>query len=799
MTASLLVKRCLLAGALACSLSAMAADEAAPSLTLSFNRTGTDVASVTVTTAGIEGVTATLTDASPIPFKAACNEVALCPDVNAKADPTIIFEFSITGLPADFTFNQVQFKTHAYNASAGNQQPSDGKNRYYNIDIEANSTLFASKIDQDIAKENESGHLYWDVTAANAFTATSPLTLKLTITKGSDNQGCFFGLEEVTLQTASEGQEPEPVIPPVDPSESKIYTISWKAAGSLYMTQTAGGAIQALQSSTKNMQYWEFIPTGNENCYYIRNLASGKYIDSCNKEPASASTISVTDTPVEYYVGKTASTAAEIANCYWLSSTDCANHNNETNNARALNKDGASSNIITWTNGAAKTGSYWTLTETENLYEPQPFTPSNEIGKPLGIYHLLNAQGQSYSAEGNWEPLEETDNHRWYFVGSSNENGGYQIVSVKNHTAVNSGAQHTIADAPTGNNFYQFFNGENALELNGANEFKIAAAHSDFALNNQIYNMPCGSMGSTFITKVSIGEDFHYPMAQVSGSNITYPAAGKPGNKYVILSKDAAIVEKGTATPISISLNLAPSANTTVTLFIDWNRDGVFEYSQPLESAQEMQAEITAPGTAENGFTRARIRLTDNGTTGAEEDVHGEILDLRLDVTDASSELLEPIVKVNDPKRGKAEWADGTATATPKGDALFLYWLDGKRIASVSSNYEVAASSTPRELTAVFSINTKTDDEDDNKGDDNKGDEDALAQIELASGCINVEGNTLSVESEFEVKHILVFALNGNLAVSADSTTEVTVNLPAGIYIAKAITAGGTITAKIQL
>ncbi len=797
------VKRRLIAASLGCLMAcglAYGADDASPSVTLSFVRTGAKAATVNV--AGIDGVTAEMTSVSHS-FKEACNEISLCPDVNGNSNPTIVFEFSVTGLPADFTFNQVGFKTHAYNASADNQHPADGKNRYYNVAVETNSTEIAKIIDKDIAKDNDAGHLEWAIATNSEVTATDPMTLRLTITKGSDNQGCFFGLEQITLSTADDS-EPEPV----DPGNSKIYTISWQTGNQKFMVPASSGGVEVTPYSVNKMIFWEFIPTENENCYYIRNLASGQYIGSCNMTPGSSSRPQMTDTPTEYYVGQTAGTDAKIVGCVWLSSTDCANHNNETNGARALNKDGGSENVITWQNGTGRAGSYWKLTETANLYEPRPFTPSASVGSPEIIYHILNSVGLSYASNGEWvAPSEFDKTQRWYFVGENNTAGGYQIVAEETHEPLDGGQEYKLYAAP-GGKLFKFMSGETALELADEDEFYFAAARTPFALNHQIYNMPCGGLGDVFITKVEIGPEFHYPMATVNAAGeLTYPAATKPGNKYVILSKDAAKVEIGAKTPLTIALNKAPSAKTTLTLFIDWNKDGVFEYAQELTPATSVEAEITVPEDAKPGVTRARIRLNDNGRNGAEDEVHGEVLDLRLQMVSPTQELIDPTVSVNDPNRGEAAWADGVATATPKGNALFLYWKEGKRVASVSANYEVAASTSPRELTAVFSVNTEPDEvEDPNKpGDDtgnddpNKGDEDALAQIELATGSISVAGHTLSVDSEFDVIRILVFSLDGKLAASASASTSVTLNLPTGLYIAKAITAGGTITEKICL
>lgn len=785
MTATLLKKSYLLAGLLACSLTALA-DDAASSLALTFNRAGTDAASVTVTTTGIDGVSATLTSITPTPL-AEFGTSAICASVNANTNPTIVYEFSITGLPADFTFNQLYFKTHAFNASGGNQNSTDANvPRQYNLKFEVNSKIFAEMTDIELALENEEGIKDWNVTSATPVSATTPLTLKLTVTKGSANNGCFFGLESLTLTTGdSESVDPDPVDPEA-PVGAKIYTISWQTGNSLFMAPTSTGDIQVSAYSPNKMQFWEFIPTENENCFYIRNTASGQYIGSCNMAESAASKVQMSNTPVEYYVGKTTSTNALNKGCYWLSSTDCANYSKE-NGARALNKDGASANVITWYNGADKVGSYWSLTESEDLYEPQPFVPSVEVGKPLGIYHLLDANGRSYTADGKWETVAENELHRWYFVGQSNATGGYQIVAAKSHTALNDGKKYTIESA-AGGNLYKFINEETALELDGVNEFAITPARSEFALKNQIYNMPCGTMGNLFITKVSIGDDFHYPMAQVSGSKVTYPAATKPANKYVILSKDAALVMDNTENPMTITLNAKPTDDLTVTLFIDWDHDGVFEYAQPLDVAQTTEAVITVPDGAAKGVTRARIRMTDNGLTGPEDEVHGEVLDLRLNVTHSQTELFDPVVTVNDPTRGEAVWADNVATATTKGNALFLYWKDGVRVASTETAYEAKPTPVTRHLTAMFSPNTKLD-----------GEESALAAIELKTGEILVNGSTVSVATDFDVKRILVFALNGNLVASNAGSDSLTLTLPSGIYIAKAITAGGTITSKIKL
>ncbi len=48
--------------------------------------------------------------------------------------------------------------------------------------------------------------------------------------------------------------------------------------------------------------FWELIPAGKTNCYYVRNTATGRYIGSCNMQPSSRSKVRMSDTPVEYYI-----------------------------------------------------------------------------------------------------------------------------------------------------------------------------------------------------------------------------------------------------------------------------------------------------------------------------------------------------------------------------------------------------------------------------------------------------------------------------------------------------------------
>lgn len=763
------------------SLLTAAAVNAADTVDLSFSRTGTTADDVTVTVAGATGATAQVSAISHA-LKTLTNSAIICPDVNGNTSPTINISLTVAGLPADFKFNTVGLHVWGLNAAGAPQQTNDNKNRQFNVSIAANDGRIASFANLDPAAGVTGANKLWTVSTTADVVAGNPLTLDITITKGTDNQGCFFGLEHVQLSYV-EPEGPVDPVDPVDPTDTKTYTIKWKNNSGLYMAQGSNNAVVAMGFGVTNKIFWDFIPTDNPNCYYIRNCASGKYLGSCNKPAAAASTISVGDTPVEYYVGSTTATSGDNAGCVWLSSTDCSVYNIEGDNTRALNKDGASGNVITWIAKPANVGSYWTLTESENLYEIRPFTPSAAVGTPIAEYYIVNAEGKVYTPDGTWEQMNPIDRaQRWYFVGNAAD--GYQIVAVSGNAPLNGGTPYKVR-ATAGEAPYSFIAPDGSTLLA---DITFATGRSAFALAGQIYQIPCGSTGSCWIEQLTAG-DLHYPMGRKVGKSIVYDKASRPANKYVILSRDAATVNRGSACPLSIALNAAPADNVKLILCLDWNRDGYFEHTEELDCAKSVTAAINVPADAAKGKVRARLRLTENGLTGPDDEVVGEVLDIMLNVTDPLDDAIAPVVKVNDPARGTAAWADGIASARPLGNALHLYWLDGARIVSVDTDYAVDAAPNPRTLTAVFSANTNP----------LSGIDSASLSKTDSNARIVFDGKTVSVENAADVKGIILFTVGAARAAATTGNNLATEALAEGIYIVKAITDKGVASAKIKI
>ena len=190
-----------------------------------FNRTGTDAASVTTTTFNEfnevlwdnESMTeSNVTVESNYAFKETkgngCNSNILCPEVNANSGNIdagtngIVLTLTYSNLPSSFTsFNNIGLHIHALNNGGNYQSSSDNKNRKYTVTIEAGKAddleSFGTLNDVDIAAGVSGGNKVWNVVNNNGAVEIedNSLVVKLTIHSNADNEGCFFGLSNVIL------------------------------------------------------------------------------------------------------------------------------------------------------------------------------------------------------------------------------------------------------------------------------------------------------------------------------------------------------------------------------------------------------------------------------------------------------------------------------------------------------------------------------------------------------------------------------------------------------------------------
>ncbi|MGM9633019.1 MAG: RICIN domain-containing protein [Alloprevotella sp.] len=793
-------------------------------LVLTFNHDGTNIAVNVADSAGqaLDGVTATATCSEAI--KAVSGSVTssiVCPNANGSTSPTINLTVTVSGLTAPVVYNTIGLDIHALNASGAYQSNSDGKARQFNVAIATGATddattTFATLSDIDIASgvgTTGAVHKVWDAASTSLNTAEGSLVIKLTITKGTNNQGCFFGLSSISLtnQSASgEGGEGEGSgeETPDFPDPAAYYHIKWFGNTALYITEETDGSLDVQTADVTRRQYWQFEPSATAGLYHIKNAVTGHYIGSCNKTPSSTSRIAISVQGVPYYIECAAS--GTVAGYYRLTSSDCANYADVTQSPVGLNKDGASSNIIAWNAGVSNTGSYWQISETPFNFELQPFSYSNAVGTPQFIYTLKNRAGKALTqaADGSlsFETPQMRDEQTWYFVGQTGSGTGFLLVNAASHQPLAvTGETDTRWTVFSGEGTTYYFRpfatrteSGTSLTVAGDSLFNIVAARSAYARAAQIYNMPCGSVGSLYVKRAVIsGTDIvkgmTYPLPTLSGSNITATEASTPSSAYTIYTKDKASVVAGNDFTLSLKLSQAPAEGDTVYAHFDWDGDGVFETLQVLNATQQSDHTISVPADAKVGKTRARLRLTSLGNEDPEGEVYGQILDFVLQVEAPQSVTTSLSVESNDPERGTATIVsqsdtEATVQATPLGNATFVCWRSGNVVVSTSAEYTLALSGKTT-LTAVFSPNTT-----------------AIVGIGNAatsetSQAVDIQGHErlIIVHGGSPKGQIAVYDTAGALKASATGCSLSVRHLPRGTYVVKYASAECGKACKISL
>lgn len=589
------------------------------------------------------------------------------------------------------------------------------------------------------------------------------------------------------------------------PEAGKVYTILSKQYPGMYMSEEADGTLVVGALDNARRQFWEFVPTGAANVYYIRNKVSGNYIQSCNGTNSSASVMHTGTTPVAYYAGVCAS--GDNAGYFWLSSTDCAGYNDQSAVPHGLNKDGASNNVIIWKAGTTNGGSHWSIQETVYTFEVQPFTPSEAVGKSGTLYHMVI--GNKYVAANltTAEPAE-VDALNWYFVGESNAAGGYQIVSAATHETVKttSGMDKWIVNEnhSAGVTSYYFTSATDNAErftVGGESLMTFKKARSSFARNTQIYDLPCGALAnSMYIASASIAGDaathrLTYPIRTQSGLSKTSTAqAVAPTSWYKLNVLDQAVLRKGRACELTLKLSKDPVGGESVFVYFDWNRDGVFETAYTLTAARTMTQDISVPADAVAGPSRMRVRLTYNGLADAEDDVQGQCIDFAMQITeDDGAPAFVASARPNDPTRGTAEIHGDTAVATAFGNSTFICWKEGHRSVSVSKNYRFGTLTHNLNLVAIFAADTN----------DPYG-ESVLTGIDRAqvedvaeSVKISMESREIRVKTGGKLYGLRLYDTEGRLVRHTPAEILSTEGLAPGVYIVKALTAKSGTTAKV--
>lgn len=241
----------------------------------------------------------------------------------------------------------------------------------------------------------------------------------------------------------------------------KTYSISNRNDNNLYVQDNNTGTVLTMGAFCDNA-CWRFEPTGKEDCYYIKNVVTGRYAQLC-----SASTevnITMGTEPVEY---KVLAADGEGINCFGITSTNLTN-TNFTNGCIGWNWKGDNTVQTYAATEGTNHRSFWKLSEVDDPsnkdwpLDGRVFTVTNRIRNVgLDSYWVDNGWqdnriecAPSKNAYAYWT-LEKTDNKNCYSVRNT-ATGRYLQGYKDAETTV------TLGNAPVEYAVMRFANEENA-------------------------------------------------------------------------------------------------------------------------------------------------------------------------------------------------------------------------------------------------------------------------------------------------------------------------------------------------
>ena len=604
------------------SLGAMA------NVAFTFTRGANNAATVAVTPAG------TATMASNVNWNTggamASRTDVLCPNRNtnqASGDNFITYTLTVSGLTSGQSFTAAKF-THIAVNSDGNLQPSNNEDvRHCNFALTANGAEVASLTDQNIWIPSGSTDKVITL-AGTSFAADTEgnLVLVLKISKGTSNSGCFYGLTKVELVGESTEPEPGPAPTVVHTfSADKVYYITWKNTGANYITENRDKSLVVAGKKNSTYQFWRLIPVeGRSHTYYIKNEVTGNYIGSCNKAPASSSRVSTSADAQEYYIGATAG-GGNIAGCHYFSSTDCANYSNESAGPRALNKDGASSYIITWTAGLQdgsttnyKEGSYWKIVETtEEWQAPEPPAHTTQTKNLVVYFRPCGMVSNTYLTAATIDGVDPVS------YAATAKPSNFHVPYSKDHGAVMPSSTFNVSitlnsntDADLKANAYFDWNADGEFEtavpitLDGTTGTASVTVPDDAVSGDTRMRIRINSNGLDRADDDVEGFVYDIPFAVVNGERKVLVEVNGSNRGTATLSANAESYAVGT----QLTATATPKGNAT---FESWREGGVVVsrdavYAFTVENRNMTLKAYFTPNTDLSGIKDSELKTQDS-------------------------------------------------------------------------------------------------------------------------------------------------------------------------------------------
>ena len=231
-------------------------------------------------------------------------------------------------------------------------------------------------------------------------------------------------------------------------SADKVYTIVCKPDFNTFMRDMGTGTLLLGYETSGSL--WTFIPTGNEDCYYVKNVTTGNYIQACpdSEVPATMGT-----TPVEYYIKGDANGGQAGENFYRMTSTDRTPHDFSAGTI-GLNRHGENTRVQGFASVVgANQWSVWRILEVPLVQKTALTSPYVGTEVQEGSVYLYNVESGMWLQNNNrfnpdltlqcWTTRGELGDRGLDFELIAQADGGYQI-----------GPHYTKNNSMNGDGFY---------------------------------------------------------------------------------------------------------------------------------------------------------------------------------------------------------------------------------------------------------------------------------------------------------------------------------------------------------
>ena len=215
-------------------------------------------------------------------------------------------------------------------------------------------------------------------------------------------------------------------------SSDKVYTIVCKPDFNLFMQDKGTGGL--LLGNEVSGSLWTFEPTGKADCYYVKNVKTGNYIQAC---PGTEVPVSMGTSPVEYYIKGDADGGQAGENFYRTTSTD-RSPSDFSAGTIGLNRSGANTNVQGFASVVgANPSSVWRILEVPRAEKNSLTSPYTGTEVHEGCVYLYNVESGMWLQNNNrfnadltsqpWTTRGELGSRGLDFTLIALPDGGYQI------------------------------------------------------------------------------------------------------------------------------------------------------------------------------------------------------------------------------------------------------------------------------------------------------------------------------------------------------------------------------------